>query len=314
MNMNSQSTWKTYWAAIQFAIIIGFTFFFVKISLPYGHSLDVLAHRFSVSFLILLAIVLVKRQRITVGWRDLLRIIPVGVFYPTFFFGFQAFGLQFISTSEAGILQAVTPVATVILSAIFLHEYSSKLQVGFLLLSVAGVVYIFAMKGVDLQASDMTGAILIVISALSSSAYHVMTRKLGVSFQPQQLTFTMMLIGFVVFNGLAVGRHAIDGTMLQFFEPLKSGTFLLSILYLGGLASLYTSYLTIQILQTFKAAQLSVFSNISTLIAIIAGVIILNEQLEYYHIIGGIAILGGVIGMNIAALRADRNNNKGLSS
>ncbi|MCR8660032.1 DMT family transporter [Paenibacillus endoradicis] len=301
--MNNHATWKAYWAATQFAIIIGFTFFFVKISLPYGHSFDILAHRFSVSFLLLLAILLISRQKVRLSLRDIVLILPVAIFYPSVFFSFQTFGLEFISTSEAGILQAITPIATVILSAIFLHEYSSKLQIGFLLLSVAGVIYIFVMKGVNVDIADMKGAILVLISALSSSAYHVMTRKLGTNYAPQQLTFVMMLIGFVVFNGLALGRHIINGSILQYFEPLQSGTYLISIFYLGALASLYTSFLTIKILKTFKAAQLSVFSNISTLIAIIAGVVLLKEQLAYYHIIGGIAVLGGVIGMNMVALR-----------
>lgn len=43
---------------------------------------------------------------------------------------------------------------------------------------------------------------------------------------------------------------------------------------------------------------MSVFSNLATLITMIAGVIFLNEKLQYYHMLGAILILTGVIGVN----------------
>ena len=43
---------------------------------------------------------------------------------------------------------------------------------------------------------------------------------------------------------------------------------------------------------------MSVFGNLSTLITMIAGVIFLNESLSYYHIIGAVMIIAGIIGMN----------------
>ena len=43
---------------------------------------------------------------------------------------------------------------------------------------------------------------------------------------------------------------------------------------------------------------MSVFSNLGTVISIVAGVIFLNEEIFYYHIIGSIFIVGGVIGTN----------------
>ncbi len=59
------------------------------------------------------------------------------------FFGFQIFGLVYIASSEAGIIQATIPIFTMIFSIIFLKERPSILQKLSILLSVAGVVYIF---------------------------------------------------------------------------------------------------------------------------------------------------------------------------
>lgn len=47
MNMSKQ---KAYAAAIAYASIIGFSFLFVKIALESANPIDLLAHRFTVSF------------------------------------------------------------------------------------------------------------------------------------------------------------------------------------------------------------------------------------------------------------------------
>lgn len=47
---------KAYFAAILYAIIIGFSFFFTKISLMEASPLDTLAHRFTMALLIAIII------------------------------------------------------------------------------------------------------------------------------------------------------------------------------------------------------------------------------------------------------------------
>ncbi len=50
---------------------------------------------------------------------------------------------------------------------------------------------------------------------------------------------------------------------------------------------------------------MSVFNNLSTLVTVVAGVLLLNETLYYYHIIGIMSILIGILGTNLDKLRKD---------
>jgi len=43
---------------------------------------------------------------------------------------------------------------------------------------------------------------------------------------------------------------------------------------------------------------MSVFSNLATLITILAGILFLHESFRTYHLIGGVMIVMGVIGTN----------------
>lgn len=71
-----------------------------------------------------------------------------------------------------------------------------------------------------------------------------------------------------------------------------------SVIYLGVLSTLLTSLITNYVLSKIEASKMSVFANLATVISIVAGVIFLKEEIFYFHIIGSVLIVGGVIGTN----------------
>ncbi|WP_376774533.1 DMT family transporter [Paenibacillus eucommiae] len=297
---------KAYSAAILYAVIIGFSFIFVKLTLAVSHPVDMLAHRFTISFGIALLLVFAGNNRPRFKLGDILRLLPLAIFYPSLFFAFQAYGLFYISSSEAGIIQATIPILTMIMAAYFLKEHSTLLQISCIFLSVLGVVYIFVMKGAHMSPGDFKGSVFILLSALSSAAYNVIARKMSRKYRAMDITVMMMGIGFVVFNSMSIVRHVSEGSLGQYFEPFADLTFVVSIIYLGVMSSLVTSFLNNYALTYMEASQMGVFINFSTLVTIAAGVVVLKEQLAYFYFIGAIFIIGGVVGTNVLALKKAR--------
>ena len=82
--------------------------------------------------------------------------------------------------------------------------------------------------------------------------------------------------------------------------------YLLTILFLGILSTLGTSLLTSIGIKSLSAMQTSIFSNISPLFGILAGVVILDDVLQSYQIIGAIFIFTG---MFISLKLTKKNNN-----
>ena len=289
---------KAYIAAIIYAFIIGFSFLFAKLTLTVTEPLDALAHRFTVSFIFISVPVLLGWIKVDIDKKDIPVILLLSLFYPTMFFTFQIFGLVYISSSEAGIIQATIPIFTMIFAAVFLKEKSSTLQKASLTLSVAGVIYIFFMKGINLKSDVFMGVVFIVLSALSSAFNSVLARKMTRKYKPICLTYMTTVVGFLSFNVMSFINHSLKGTLNLYFKPFTSPVFVGSILYLGILSSLVTSLLLNYSLSKIEASKMSVFSNLSTLITMMAGVIFLKEKLEYFHIIGAIMIILGIIGTN----------------
>lgn len=290
---------KAYIAAFLYALIIGLSFMFTKVALTAASPIDTLAHRFTLSLLAASIPLVMGKIKITMKPKGIISILPLAVLYPACFFAFQAFGLSYSSSSEAGIIQASIPVFTLMLAAFLLKETSTLQQKLATFISTAGVVYIFAMKGFDLAGSSFQGSILILLSALSAAGYNVLASKLTKKYSLFDLTYVMLLIGFIVFNFAALVHHQATNTLTHFFQPFTNTDFLLSIIYLGVLSSLGTALLSNYALSIMKASQMSVFSNLATLITMAAGVLLLNEQLRYFHIIGAIMIIGGVICTNV---------------
>lgn len=287
-----------YLAAIVYAIIIGLSFLFTKIALKVSNPIDILAHRFMISFIAISIPVLLKWIRVDYTKDRIKKVIPLAILYPLLFFGFQTFGLLYATSSEAGIIQASAPIFTMILASYFLGEKTSLRQKISISLSVLGVLYILIKKGSSIDLSNFKGIILLLLSALSFSGYSVMARKLTKDFTSMELSYIMITISFIFFAGFSIINHTVSGDIVQFFAPMKDIRFVISILYLGVLSTLGTSLLTNYVLSKLEASKMSVFANLGTVISILAGVIFLKEKIFYYHIIGSILIVGGVIGTN----------------
>ncbi|CAM4442715.1 DMT family transporter [Paenibacillus tarimensis] len=298
---------RAYAAAVSYAIVIGFSFLFVKLALEAAHPVDTLAHRFTIALAAAFIALIAARQRPVLGWKEILAILPLALFYPFLFFTFQTFGLVFTTSSEAGIIHATVPVFTMLLASVFLKERSTWLQKLFTLLTVAGIVSIFVLKGVQFEAASLTGIVLILLSALSSAAYTVLARRLTQRYALLQLTFYMSLIGCIAFNLMAAARHIAEGTLHQYVEPFTHPGYLGAVLYLGVMSSLVSSLLSNYALSIMAATRMSVFNNLSTMITIVTGAVILGEALQAFHYIGAAMVIMGVIGASLSKEKAVRH-------
>lgn len=289
---------KAYMAAIGLALIVGFSFMVTKLTIGSASPIETLAHRFTVSFITLIFLILTGILKLQFTWEEVKVLLPLSIFYPILFFSFQIYGLQYIASSEAGIIQATAPIMTMILAGLILKEKSSRKQKFFMMLSLFGVFYISFMKGLNFNTVSLYGLILILFSATASATSNVLSRKFSRRYGFLKITALAILVGFIVFNLLNFILHLTKGNLLNYFDPLKNSSYLLAVIFLGTLSTLGTSLLSNFALSKLEASRMSIFTHLGTVISIIAGVLILHEPLYSYHILGTILILLGVIGTN----------------
>lgn len=297
--MPKQGLKLAYSFAVLNAIIIGFSFLFTKVALVHAGPLDTLTFRFAASFAVMSVPVALGWVKVSYRSKPIGRALLLAAMYPLGFFTLQVFGLQRATSAEGGILYAFTPVVTMIIASLFLKEKTTLLQKLCIFLSVFGVIFIFVMKGTRIDLSNMTGIVLLFLTCLAFAGYSVLARSLSRHFSPAELSYLLMGTGFATFLIISLTAHTASGTLSDFLSPLKSGTFILSALYLGVIASLVTTLTSTYILSKIEASLMSVFSNLATIVSIAAGAFFLNEEITVYHVIGSALIIAGVIGTNV---------------
>lgn len=302
-----KNTAKAYVAITTQALIIGFSFLFVKIALRSADTFTLLAHRFTVATVFLLIYSAFHPGNRRMKRSDWLKIMPYSLAYPISFFLFQTLGLKIISSSEAGIIQATAPVLTLIAAGIVLKERIGRVQKLFILASVSGVIFINALNGFSLGNYSYQGFFFIFLSAMSFAVYNVMIKKMSKTYSVDSIVYVMTITSGVVFNGISIGMHAMSGSLSTYFEPFMSPTFVWAILYLGVLSSLVTSLLSTYALGKLEATKVGLFSNVSTAVTILAGMLFLNESLYWYHYVGIAAILVGTLGFNLTKFQGAKS-------
>ncbi|SDE23011.1 Threonine/homoserine efflux transporter RhtA [Paenibacillus sp. UNCCL117] len=296
--MDSKSLKLPYFFAVLNAVIIGLSFLFAKQALDDASPLDTLTFRFAASFLVMSVPVAFGWVKLAYRGKPWPKLLPLAAMYPLGFFTLQAYGLQHATSAEGGILYAFTPIVTMIVASVFLKEMTTLLQKLSIFVSVFGVVFIFLMKGGGIDWSNLTGITLLLLTCVIFAGYTTMARSLTKQFSPAEITYIMMAIGFAVFLIISFAGHAAAGTLHRFFVPLSSSTFVVSVLYLGIVSSLVTALTSNYILSKMEASKMSVFANLSTIVSMAAGAIVLGEELTVYHLIGSLLIIAGVVGAN----------------
>ncbi|MBI9008748.1 MAG: DMT family transporter [Tenericutes bacterium] len=296
-------------AGILFALIFGFSFMFSKIVLEYVSPMGLIAYRFLLAFIVFEVLRLTKVVKIRFQKELLLPVLIVAAFQPILYFIFETYGLDKTTSSEAGMMIALIPIFVTILSSLVLNEKPSYGQIVFIFLSFSGVVLIQVLNGGNSEGSSVFGFALILLAVISAALFNIASRNASKKVKPYELTYFMMLAGAVVFNLIYISQLIFNGELSVYISGISSFNVFGPILYLGIVASIGGFFLVNYALSILPAHVSSIYANLSTVVAVIAGYVFLNEALRWYHIVGGAMIIIGVYGT--ARINAYRQNKAG---
>ena len=170
-------------------------------------------------------------------------------------------------------------------------------------MSVSGVILIALVEALGKTSGNLLGLLILLGAPICAACFTVLSRYFSVRYRPAEITFVMMNLSAVVFTTLAIAEQAYKGQLSTFFAPLTLPPVWMAILYLGVGSSVGAFFLTNYTLSKIEASQMSVFNNLTTLIAVVAAVVILREPLHWYHVVGGALIITGVWGTTTAAAK-----------
>jgi len=191
------------------------------------------------------------------------------------------------SATNMGILAAMVPLLTVLLSALILREPPSLGGVAGGVLALVGVAILLG-RGTPLSLLKLTmarGDALMLVAATCYALYGVMLKRWPIALPPW-----VLLYGQVIFAVLILLPPYLLGPM----TPVDSSNIGL-ILYAGIPASIITTFLWMLAIRRIGASQASIFINLMPLFSAIIAMLTLGERIALFHFLGGALILAGVI-------------------
>ncbi len=285
-------------AALGAQIIFGFSFMFTKIALNHASPMTVIADRYIVAFLGLTIVMLVTKTKLSFG-RNLWKLLVMSLFQPLLYFIFESYGIKLTTSSFSSVMISLIPIVSMISGIFLLKEVPTPLQYVFTAMSVGGVV-IMALSGNADGTVTPLGIILLLGAVISSVGYNIASRKISSEFSVFERTYAMTVIGLVSFLSISLIEN-IHNT-LSVISAFTTPAFTTAVLYLGILSSV-VAFLFLNYANThLPVAKTTVFSNITTVVSVIAGVVFLNERFSVQAAISTLMIIIGVVGVQLISV------------
>jgi len=246
---------------------------------------------------ILFALILVRGVKIPFGRAERSFYLIVALTSFSIPFALVYWGEQYVPSGLTSIIFAIYPFTVAFFSYLFIpSEKPAAGKITGIALGFSGIVAIFSN---DVHASDpraLWGMGAILCSAILQGYSVIVVKKHGHAIHPFAITFVPMLIGGVLL--------LVSSTLLESLSDnrLTTGA-LLSILYLGIFGSVATFVSYFWLLKRVEAVLLSLTSFITPIIAVVLGVIFLNEALSPRTFLGAALVLGGIAVANYVELR-----------
>ena len=284
------------------SLLWGGSFLCVGIAVQELPVLTIIALRVSLAALVLWGIALFCGHQLPRGRKTWQAFLALGLLNNVIPFGLIVFGQQTIGAGLAAILNATTPLWTVLVAALFLaDERFSKQKLFGVLLGLVGVI---VMVGPDSLAgiSRNLGAQLAVLGATLSYAF---ASVFGRRFAAAKISPLHTALGQVTASSFILVPLAL---MIDtpWASALPSQATIFAILGLAVLSTAGGYLLFFNILERAGATNVSLVTLLIPPSAIVMGMLFLEETLQGIHFIGLALIILGLLSLQGRLFRLSR--------
>ena len=284
------------------SLLWGGSFLCVGIAVQELPVLTIIALRVSLAALVLWGIALFSGHQLPRGRKTWQTFLALGLLNNVIPFGLIVFGQQTIGAGLAAILNATTPLWTVLIAALFLaDERFSKQKLFGVLLGLVGVI---VMVGPDSLAgiSRNLGAQLAVLGATLSYAF---ASVFGRRFAAAKISPLHTALGQVTASSFILVPLAL---MIDtpWASALPSQATIFAILGLAVLSTAGGYLLFFNILERAGATNVSLVTLLIPPSAIAMGMLFLEETLQGIHFIGLALIILGLLSLQGRLFRLSR--------
>jgi len=289
MSSSAKKPWVAMYTVA--GLIWGGSFLFIELALSFLTPIGVAFWRTTFGAIAMMVAMIIFRTKLPTSFEAWKRLTIAGILMSSVPFVLYAYAQTQVTSSLAAIINAVTPIATVIVILIaFRTEKLKPHVITGIVVGLVGVLVVLAAW----QGFGDNNPLAILAMLIAISLYGIGTPYVRKFVTPLNLPTEVSVFGQIGTAALTLlPLYLLSGPLItQTPDP----TSLLAIIALGALGSGVAYLLYYKILNVVGSAIASSVTYITPIIAVILGVSLLGEQLHWYEPVGGlIVILGAAI-------------------
>jgi drug/metabolite transporter (DMT)-like permease len=265
------------------SIIWGSTWIFIKLGLQDLPPITFAGIRAIIATILLLIIALIRKLSFPSNRSDWTLIFITGILTFAINYGLLFWGEQYTSSGLAAVLQATIPVFGLIVAHYYLPSERFSLPK---LMGILGIIFSNQMK---MEGSmGLWGSVAIVLGAFSVAYSNVLIKARGGHLEPTILAAGQMFFGLIPLMILGLYK---EGNPLNFhWSPIA----IISLLYLAIVGSTIAFLLFYWLVRRIDVTVTMLIALVTPLMAVVLGMLVLDETLTWRIIAGGSCIMGGV--------------------
>lgn len=278
--------------------IFGFSFLFSKIALDITIPSVLIAVRFTTAFLILNIIVFAGKHirkkdgtpliSFSLRGKPLKQVLLLALFQPVIYFIAENYGIVYTSSSFAGIIIAVIPIAGIIFDVVIFRSRVKAKQIICALASVTGVAV--TTIGAKDMSSSVKGLALLLVAVVAGAMFYVFSIRASKNYSPIERTYVMFGVGTIVY--IIIAAVQCYGNYEKYVTTaVTAPAFWMAILYLAVVSSVAAFLLLNYGSDYVSVSQATIFANFTTVISIVAGIVVLGESFTWQQGAGAAVIL-----------------------
>jgi drug/metabolite transporter (DMT)-like permease len=272
-------------------LIWGASFLFIELALTFLTPIGVAFGRTFFGALAMVVAMLIFKSKLPTSFEAWKRLTIAGILMSSVPFVLFAYAQTQVTSALAAIINAVTPITTVIMLLIaFRTEKLKPHVVAGIIIGLLGVLVVLGAW----QGFGENDPLAILAMLIAVILYGIGTPYVRKYVTPLKLATEVSVFGQIGTAALTLlPIYLLSGPLITATPEIQS---VFAIVTLGALGSGVAYLLYYKILDVVGSAIASSVTYITPVIAVILGVILLGEQLHWYEPVGGvIVILGAAI-------------------
>lgn len=271
-------------------LVWGLNYIVIKAALPaFDSPLAFNALRWALAAALLLALVLVRRDRLWIAPRDRPRILALSLLGNVLQQVTFVEGIRLTTAGQAALFMSLTPVMVAAASAALRLERVGRRTWAGIVLSVLGLAAILHPGAATGPATAPWGDLLVLASAACWAYYTIACRPLTERYAPSVVATVPVLVA-----AAALALIGIPALRRQSWTAVGAAAWA-GIAYSGGLL-IALGYVAWSVaIRRIGASRTAVLTNLNPVVALIAAWLLLGERLDPLQAAGAVLVITGVV-------------------